>query len=136
MLLKSKLNFESCDKKDQETVFSFKNSDGFECLYRNETDQLYKKLGQLKEKTYKYWEVHLVLDFIYSMSLALDACTSEYLLWLDDDTVVTDNFQSSFEKVKNNMNTIDFYHGTGFCCQLFTRSFLVKFINTAKEMKK
>lgn len=143
-LARSELNFPSCDKKFffvekrfEENVLAVakQNNFDFECIYRDESDELYKLLSGINKNSYQYWRKHLCLDFCYSMSMALERCDSQYIVWLEDDTVVTNDFEESFGLVTEEMKAVNFYHKIGFCCQMFEREFLKELIEFIKEDK-
>lgn len=117
------------DKPNIEKIVS-KSKTRFEYIKRNEKDKIYKPLIKFKQNSYDYWRSHLCLDFVYSMSVALKRCKSDYIMWLEDDVILTNKVEICLQLANSKM--VNFHHGNGFCCMAFDRHFLRKLIEFIK----
>lgn len=103
-------------------------------IYRSEEDELYKSLNIWKNDSYNYWRSHLCLDFVYSMEKVIQMTNSTHYMWLEDDTILTKNFENIFQN--EDAEVTNYYHGGGcggFCCMVFEKNFLITFIEFIKS---
>lgn len=98
-------------------------------IYRNENNDLFKSLNIFNNNSYKYWRSHLCLDFVYSMEKVLKMTNSTHIMWLEDDTILTKDFEDVF--LTENSDITNYSH-LGFCCLVFERSVLIKFLEFIK----
>jgi len=136
MMDHSHFDMDFCDHKfifsyqnEKDEVLQYTDKHNFEFIYRDETNELYKPLSKFDKGSYEYWRSHLCIDFIYSMNSAMEKSTSDYFMWLEDDTILTPEFATIFQ---NDIHDISNYANIGFCCIVFQKNVLRKFIDFIK----
>ena len=121
------------DEKDIEEVKSIiSNKKNFQIIIRHKdyNKKYYDKiLENFKKDSYSYWRSHLCLDFVSSTSFVSKLTNSDYIIWLEDDTIIGRNFQQEFNKLPQGTQFINFWSGGGTCCRGFLKSELPKFNN-------
>lgn len=73
--------------EDESELKTYMN--GNESLFKfiERADHSSALLGRFEKDTYAYWRTHLCMDFVSSMSAAMENDTeSKYFMWLEDDT--------------------------------------------------
>ncbi len=76
---------------------------------------------------YSFWRTNLCLDFVESITNAFNACTSSYIMWLEDDTVLSPRTIDVLMSFENNFDftslyTKGMYNGNGACCIVINRN--------------
>jgi hypothetical protein len=114
-------------------------------LKRAQLTPIYRKrhpevLG-LEEGGYAWWRSSLCLDFVHSMSRALELSGATYFRWLEDDTYLARRFPAAWNEFRSkhpNFHAVSAFHegrygGGGTCCMIFEREALREFAIRVRE---
>jgi hypothetical protein len=76
---------------------------------------------------YSFWRTNLCLDFVESITNVFDKCNSTYIMWLEDDTVLSPKTINNLMSFENNFDftslyTKGNYNGSGTCCIVINRN--------------
>ncbi|WP_373481316.1 hypothetical protein [Geminocystis sp.] len=101
---------------------------------------VYPELTIFPNQSYDYWVAHLCLDFVNSMEYALKSSSSEYIMWLEDDTYLSPLFLREFRRFRQknpHFQVVSPYHSwefqSCFACIVFQRNTLKKFIDLVAQ---
>lgn len=126
-------------KEDEETLCTYikkaNNNDLVDSKYtfieRVSHDDILLNDFKFSKDSYPYWRTHLCMDFVCSMTKAMDDVdtTSEYFMWLEDDTRLiseTGKALASFLSATGESFEWTPHCGIGATCLLFKRDTLVE----------
>jgi hypothetical protein len=120
------------DKKDSVEIFLITKGMNFNFFHRPSHDGL----ANFDRGSYAFWRAHLCLDFCYSMNQAMTESPSSYIMWLEDDTLLSPQFPNEMARlfgVRKQFHIASLYHTEEFAgcaaCLIFERQALVEYIN-------
>jgi hypothetical protein len=127
------LYFSECDFDEVSQIAAHQE---FQFVYR----PVHRELANIDNGSYDFWRMHLCLDFCHSMKQVMSCSPSSYFMWLEDDTLLSDDFAAElkrFFKANTEIHMASPYHtmkyGGCAACLLFERQALVEYISHVEK---
>ncbi len=100
----------------------------------------HERLKGVDRTSYAYWRMHLCLDFAASMQHAMSASPSKYFMWLEDDTLLTANFELELIQLiatNKKLHMASAYHTDAFggcaACLILERQSLIEYVDLIEQ---